>query len=596
MAFDLTTATPVAGFDLATAKPAKKVQNYTLPDGSMHTSLGGPLPAGAIPNGQVDPTSGMSTADKFWAGAGKAPVDLGRGIGQLTGLESRADVAESRKLDAPLMSTGAGKVGNLAGNVAQLVPTAFIPGANTLAGAGTIGALAGLLQPSTSTRETAANIGLGGVLGPTGLLAGRGVAGAYGLGRGLLEPFLPQGPQRIAARALQGFAGSPQEAASAAANLTKPTSVLPGVQPTTAELAQNPGLSQLQRTLQNNPQFLTDLTNRMQTNRGAMTSAISGIAGTDADMAAATAARKASTAPLYDAAAQTRVTPDLTLATLLQRPSMREAVANAQRIAQERGQDFMPGGKLSGGDVQALKQSMADMINTGPQRGIGANQLHQVRSTSNAFNDWVTANVPELKAADAEFAAKSVPINQMEVGTQLSNKLIPALNDFGNAGGLNANNFATAVRNGDQLAANATGFHGSTLANTLSPQHLQTIQQVGEQLARTAGTNIGRATGSNTAQNLIGEDFMRRILGPLGLPKTLASSVIAKTLSRPVDFMAKMAEPDITGLLQQAALDPKVAAGLLSQVTNNPALARALWARQGLLSAPTLGLANSPQQ
>lgn len=596
MAFDLATATPVAGFDLSTAKPAKKVQNYTLPDGSMHTSTGGPLPASAIPNGQQDPTSGMSTANKFWAGAGKAPVDLGRGIGQLTGLESRADVAESRARDAALMNTTAGKVGNLTGNVAQLVPTAFIPGANTLAGAGTIGALAGLLQPSTSTGETAANVGLGGVLGPTGLLAGRGVAGAYGLGRGLLEPFLPQGPQRIAARALQGFAGSPQDAADAAFNLTRPQKFLTGLEPTTAELAQNPGLSQLQRTLQNNPQFLTDLTNRTQANRGVMTGALRNIAGTEGDMDVALAARAKDTKPLYETAAQVQVPADAKLAALLQRPSMKEAVANAQRIAEESGHDFMPGGKLSGSDVQAIKQSLADAINTGPQRGIGANQLHQVRGTSNAFNDWVAANVPELKVADAEFAAKSAPINQMAVGTELSNKLIPALNDFGNAGGLNANNFAAAVRNGDQLAASTTGFKGATLANTLSPQHMQTIQQVGEQLARTAGTNVGRATGSNTAQNLIGEDFMRRILGPLGLPKTLASSVIAKTLSRPVDFMAKMAEPDITGLLQQAALDPKVAAGLLQQVTNNPTLARALWARQGLLSAPMLGLANSPQQ
>jgi hypothetical protein len=78
-----------------------------------------------------DPTDGMSGLDKFSAGAGKALVDLGRGASQfgagvmdaidprgltlsslVTGQkpisrvdQGRADVAESRKLDGPLMNT-----------------------------------------------------------------------------------------------------------------------------------------------------------------------------------------------------------------------------------------------------------------------------------------------------------------------------------------------------------------------------------------------------------------------------------------------------------------------------------------------------------
>jgi hypothetical protein len=115
-----------------------------------------------------DPTEGMSGLDKFRAGIGKAFVDVGRGVGQLVGAVSRDDVAEARRLDAPLMNTGAGTVGNLAGNVALLAPTAMIPGANTVTGAGVIGATAGLLQPSTSTTETLANVALGGAGGAGG--------------------------------------------------------------------------------------------------------------------------------------------------------------------------------------------------------------------------------------------------------------------------------------------------------------------------------------------------------------------------------------------------------------------------------------------
>lgn len=132
------------------------------------------------PEPDYGPTNGMSTFDKVAAGAGKAMVDLGRGAGQFLGLTSRDDVAESRKRDAPLMATTEGKVGNFAGNVAMLAPTALIPGANTVVGAGAIGAGAGLLQPSTSTAETATNalIGMAGGAGGQAVMNRIGAAAA----------------------------------------------------------------------------------------------------------------------------------------------------------------------------------------------------------------------------------------------------------------------------------------------------------------------------------------------------------------------------------------------------------------------------------
>lgn len=93
-----------------------------------------------------DPTAAMSTGEKFLAGAGKALTDMGRGAKQrldeaAAALESavpgsgainrflgtpsaaqirdvgQASVAESKRLDAPLMNTGAGLAGNIAGGV-----------------------------------------------------------------------------------------------------------------------------------------------------------------------------------------------------------------------------------------------------------------------------------------------------------------------------------------------------------------------------------------------------------------------------------------------------------------------------------------------
>ena len=58
-----------------------------------------------------DVTQDMSGVDKFLSGAGKGMTDVARGVGQLTGLVSDEEIAESRARDKNLMDTGAGVAG-----------------------------------------------------------------------------------------------------------------------------------------------------------------------------------------------------------------------------------------------------------------------------------------------------------------------------------------------------------------------------------------------------------------------------------------------------------------------------------------------------
>ena len=126
----------------------------------------------------ADPLAGTTPSYRAVAGYGKAGADIARGIGQTLGLVSREDVAEARKRDEPLMRSSSGMAGNIAGNIATLVPTAAIPGAATLRGAAAIGAGIGAISPSTSTEETLANIGGGAALAAGGQAAARGLARA----------------------------------------------------------------------------------------------------------------------------------------------------------------------------------------------------------------------------------------------------------------------------------------------------------------------------------------------------------------------------------------------------------------------------------
>jgi hypothetical protein len=145
----------------------------------------------------VDPTEGMSGGQKFLAGAGKALTDIGRGAGQLVGAVSQGEIDDAKALDAPLMKTGAGVAGNIAGNVAAFAPTALIPGVNTLTGAGLMGGAMGAAQPVSTGESRLGNAALGAGFG----VAGQGVANAVGRAIRPVQSALPKELAPLAAKA-----------------------------------------------------------------------------------------------------------------------------------------------------------------------------------------------------------------------------------------------------------------------------------------------------------------------------------------------------------------------------------------------------------
>jgi len=169
------------------------------------------------------PTSGMSTYDKFMAGAGKAQYDAWRGIKQLFGVKgAQQEVDSSAQADKPLMQSGAGLAGDVAGSVADAV----IPGgvgadvagaagltrtAATLGGisnpatygaAAASGALQGAIAPVPTGQSRAWNIGSGAALGGVGNAVAR-------------IPAMIMPPEQAATKAVQALtdAGVPLDAA-----------------------------------------------------------------------------------------------------------------------------------------------------------------------------------------------------------------------------------------------------------------------------------------------------------------------------------------------------------------------------------------------
>lgn len=134
------------------------------------------------PNPNIPTEIPSSGVEKFMAGMGKGFVDIGRGVGQRVGLVTPQEVAESRKIDQPLMESTAGRAGHFVGSV---LPWMAIPGGapSSLFGrvgiGATTGALAGAIQPTTEKESpvinTALGAGAGGIL-PVGLA---GLSKAY---------------------------------------------------------------------------------------------------------------------------------------------------------------------------------------------------------------------------------------------------------------------------------------------------------------------------------------------------------------------------------------------------------------------------------
>lgn len=121
------------------------------------------------------PTAG--NVENFRAGWGKSIYDLGRGVGQITGLgPSRAEMDAVKERDRPLMQTKAGIAGNILGGVATTSPTMFIPGVNTYLGAAAVGGGLGALQPVGTDDSRLKNVGLGALGG----VAGKYVGGKIG--------------------------------------------------------------------------------------------------------------------------------------------------------------------------------------------------------------------------------------------------------------------------------------------------------------------------------------------------------------------------------------------------------------------------------
>jgi hypothetical protein len=572
-----------------------------------------------------DPTSAMSGLERFAAAYGGVMPKLGHGIKQMatetlnferkvpewmgaspnstlggalanalgindkTVEAQRADADERKRLDQPLMDTRAGKIGNVAGNVAAALPTAFVPGANTYTGSALTGAAFGAAQPTGAEDSRLGNTAFGAGTGVFSQALGRALGGAYQGAKAYLAPLTEKGQNSIVANTLRRFMGNP------AAMDAVQESAVPGVERTLAEATLDPGIAGLQLATKNaDPVAKSQILSQELRNQSARLSALNEIAQTPAAREAAVTAREAAVKPLYAAADEARVQADPALKTLLARPSISKAWARAQELAAEKGEKLVlgqdipassvPTGLLdasgkpinrevaeqsatyTGRGLHYLKMALDDLIDSPQTSGIGKNELGAITSTKRELLNWMDNAIAPYGAARKTFTEMSRPVNQMDVASELYEKLVPALTENSEIPTrITAQQYANALRNAEQTVKKSTGMD-MPLEKIMTPEQMAMLKNIASDLGRKASADdLAKTTGSTTAQNLAAENLLRQTLGPLGVPsgwmEGQALPNVAKALMAPYKLMNTDAV--INQRLAQALMNPKKAQELL---------------------------------
>jgi hypothetical protein len=504
------------------------------------------------------PTDNMSGLDLLRAGFGKSLVDSYYGIQQSAGdnggpllalqqgtigalrgdgfLESglvalsklgaerkrlRDEEADRRELNKPLLDTGYGMAGNVLGTIAQILgpgvaargtaaANALLP--STVRGNALQGLTIGALQPVASENERVGNALLGGVGGGAGAIAAKGAGAALNTGRNLLARTGLNATDRQAGNVLAREATNPN-------NLTITQSAVPGVQRTLGEASGDPGLMALEQTMRSQSRGAFEPIDIR--NNAARVQQLQNIAGTDADMATAEAARSAASEGLRERAfaegaetlarnqqADALMLPSSTGISQLRQgiqaiarsgagnPNVQNATNAVSRALNQTGDSV--------GGLYNVRKYIGDLLN-GRAAGDDASaraasrELIQIRDL---IDENLAARAPSFPEYLDAYRSASKPINRMEVGREVLSKASgqsPAFDALGNPI-LTPAGISRATNDLDAIAAKATDFKKAKASDILTAQDLSSLRAIQDDMQRIAQRTRSAASGSPTME------------------------------------------------------------------------------------------------
>lgn len=474
----------------------------------------------------------------------------------------------------------ASSIGELGGEIAATLPAGGPLGAGVKA----LAPLAGRAAPyvaglGNAIRTGGMRAGAGGPAANMGLrMAGGGVTGgvaaglvdsekvsagaAYGAlfpfgasaiagpGKALLEPLYQSGRNQILGRLLQESAGG--QADDVVRNLRQGRTLVPGTQPTAAELAQNPGVGALQKTAtQIEPGAMNEMTARQASNNAARVAVMEDMAGTQGQREFYDQARTTAAKELYDDAFRVTMG-DLAapqaeeIGKLMKMPAVQEAIKQARVNAANTGLDIAnPSGSLRG--LHEAKLAMDDQISK--LLGGTAAEANKARGITTARDRLVAFMEdvsPAYREARATFSEMSRPINQMDAIQDIAKRSISPLRDT-----IYPNALARALKD-------------DSLKGVLTGDQLAKLNAIKDDLARVDFANSSGRVGSDTVQKLAFGNMLNQAGIPSGIRSFGPAGVVGSLLERGGQAVYGGANKQMASQLAEALLNPKSAAELMS--------------------------------
>ena len=333
--------------------------------------------------------------------------------------------------------------------------------------------------------------------------------------------------------------------------------MVPGSKPTAAQAASPLGLTKFSALGASAEKVLpTEYAARAGEQSAARANAMRGVAKTPDDITSAIAAREAATSPLYNQAEARKFAADPTLMQLADDPYIKQALPDALKLSKSQGISFDSNPTRF---IHNVKITLDDMLTRSGDTALVRGSRKQVMDVKDRLVGWLEKNAPEYGQARTTFAAKSKPINQMQVGQYLEGKLTSPLV----AGEERAGVFATAVKDAAGTIKRATTGEArfKALTDVLTPDQVRVVESIRDDLARAKRTEIQAQKGTPVAPKV---DKLASAGGRGARLPNLMSRVTAVAN----DIMSRVAgEIDSKLAIQLATemLDPQAAAAAIEK-------------------------------
>ena len=374
----------------------------------------------------------------------------------------------------------------------------------------------------------------------------------------MVQPFTQEGRQTIIGSLLNKLSTDPTRAQQ---NLANAVPLVPGVRPTTAATAYDPGLASAEtaiRALDESGAFAT----RLSANQQSLLDAFRRISGKPGSVPIAEAKRTDVTRPLREQAFSGVTVDPATFQSginlvvnkaidnvMSSNVGVRMDVENAMKFASDRVARAKTPMQLYEvrKDLAAAAQGKYNQEN--PSLRLAAGQLKDV---IRAVDDVIDASAPGFKTYMDKYSKMSGPIDQMKVLQDIERRITTGQPNIMTGEPVLA---ASGLRR--QLATKA-----EELDLKLSVPAQTRLDNIIDEINRgMAATAPGvKAPGSDTFKNMSMGNLIGRVFS-----ESMASNTTLRTMTRPLDFLYKLPDQQIQQLLVEAMLDPQMAAMMMSK-------------------------------